>query len=68
MSISRWKNNSDSIFKRNKPVQKIDMDALKKEVELNPDSFIYERAERFFVSNSGMRYALKRLGICRNLY
>ena len=41
------------------------MDALKKDVELNPDSFIYERAERFSVSNSGMRYALKRLGISR---
>ena len=53
------------IFKRNRPAQKIDMDALKKDVELNPDSFIYERAERFSVSNSGMRYALKRLGISR---
>ena len=50
VSISRWKNNPDPTFKR-----KIDMDALKKEVELNPDSFIYERAERFFVSNSGIR-------------
>jgi transposase len=65
VSVSRWKNNPDPIFKRNRPAQKIDMDALKKDVELNPDSFIYERAERFSVSNSGMRYALKRLGISR---
>ena len=47
VSISRWKNNPNPILKRNKPAQKIDMDALKKEVELNPDSFIYERAEHF---------------------
>ena len=65
VSVSRWKNNPDPIFKRNRPAQKIDMDALKKDVELNPDSFIYERAERFSMSNSGMRYALKRLGISR---
>jgi transposase len=38
------------------------MDALKKDVETNPDSYIYERAARFSVSDSGMRDALKRLG------
>lgn len=65
VSVSRWKNNPDPIFKRNRPAQKIDMEALKKDVELNPDSFIHERAARFSVSNSGMRYALKRLGISR---
>jgi len=41
------------------------MEALKKDVEENPDSFIYERAERFSLSESGMRYALKRLGFSR---
>ena len=65
VSVSRWKNNPDPVFKRNRPAQKIDMEVLKKDVELNPDSFIHERAERFSVSNSGMRYALKRLGISR---
>jgi hypothetical protein len=35
------------IFKRDRPAQKIDMEALKKDVEENPDSLIYERAERF---------------------
>lgn len=64
-SVSRWKDNPDPVFKRNRPAQKIDMEALKKDVEENPDSFIYERAERFSVSASGMRYALKRLGISR---
>ena len=64
-SVSRWKINPEPTFTRNRPAQKIDMDALKKDVEINPDSYIYERAERFSVSNSGMRYALKRLGISR---
>jgi hypothetical protein len=41
------------------------MEALKKDVEENPDSFIYGRAERFSLSESGMRYALKRLGFSR---
>ena len=53
------------IFKRNRPAQKIDMDALKKDVEEKPDSFIDKRAERFSLSESRMRYALKRLGFSR---
>ena len=64
-SVSKWKKNPDPVFKRNRPAQKIDMEALKKDVEENPDSFIYERAERFSLSESGMRYALKRLGFSR---
>ncbi len=64
-SVSRWKSNPDPVFKRNRPAQKIDMEALKKDVEEHPDDFIYERAERFCVSASGMRYALKRLGVSR---
>lgn len=34
VSVSRWKNNPDPIFEHNRPAQKIDMDALKKDVEL----------------------------------
>jgi transposase len=64
-SISRWKLNSEPTNTRNRPAQKIDMDKLKKDVELNPDSFVYERAARFAMSESGIRYALKRLGISR---
>jgi transposase len=64
-SVSRWKKNPDPLFKRNRPAQKIDMEALKKDVEEHPDDFIYERAARFSVSDSGMRYALKRLGVSR---
>mgnify|MGYP000134892872 CR=1 FL=1 len=64
-SISRWKLNPEPTNTRNRPAQKIDMDRLKKDVELNPDSFVYERAARFAMSESGIRYALKRLGISR---
>lgn len=42
------------------------MEFFKKDIEENPDSFIYARAERFSMSESGMRYALKRLGFSRN--
>ena len=65
MSVSRWKHNPEPDFKRNRPAQKIEMEALKKDVDENPDSYIYERAERFSVSESGMRKALKRLGFSR---
>ena len=64
-SVLRWENNLNPVFKRNRPAQKIDMEALKKDIETHPDSYIYERAERFCVSASGMRYALKRWGISR---
>ena len=64
-SVSRWKLNPNPTFTRNRPAQKINMKALKKDVETNPDSYIYERAARFSVSDSGMRDALKRLGFSR---
>lgn len=31
--VSRWKNNPNPVLKRNRPAQKIDMKALKKDVE-----------------------------------
>ena len=64
-SVSRWKLNPNPTFTRNRPAQKINMEALKKDVQINPDSYIYERAARFSVSDSGMRDALKRLGFSR---
>ena len=49
----------------NKPATKIDMEALKQDVEQYPDAYQYERAERLGVSQRGIGYALKRLGISR---
>ncbi len=39
------------------------MEALKRDVELHPDAYHYERAMRCGVTEGGIRKALKRLGI-----
>lgn len=41
--------------------QKIDMEALKKDVKAYPEDYQWERARRFGVSRSGIDWALKRL-------
>ena len=41
----------------------MDMEALKRDVEQDPEASQYERAERLGVSPRGIGYALKRLGI-----
>jgi len=60
-SVMRWLIDIEPKKKRNKPATKIDMEALKKDVEANPDSYQYERAARFNVSKTGIRCALIRL-------
>jgi transposase len=60
-SVMRWLIDIEPKKKRNKPATKIDMEALKKDVEANPDSYQYERAARFNVSKTGIRSALIRL-------
>lgn len=62
-SLQRWKKRLEPITRRNKPATKINMDAFKKDVEENPDSYQYERAQKFGVSESVIYYALKRLKI-----
>lgn len=47
---------------RHKPT-KIDMEALKQDVEIYPDAYHYERAARFRISESDIRSALKCLGV-----
>ena len=41
----------------------MDMEAIKRDVEQDPEAYQYERAERPGVSQRGIGYALKRLGI-----
>ena len=60
-SVMRWLIDIEPKKKRNKPATKIDMEALRKDVESNPDSYQYERAARFNVSKTGIRSALIRL-------
>lgn len=60
-SVMRWLVDLEPQKNRNKPATKIDMEALKRDVDLYPDSYQYERAKRFKVSKTGIRSALIRL-------
>jgi transposase len=62
-SLFRWKKNLEPKLKRDKPASKVDMKRLENDVKKNPDSYQYERAEKFSVTQSTIYYALKRLGI-----
>ncbi len=62
-TLFRCQNKLEPYLIRNKPATKIDMEALKKDVEQHPDDYQWERAKRFNVSQSTMGLALKRLGI-----
>lgn len=62
-SVERWSKNIEPKRTRNKLPTKIDWEKLVKDIEEYPDSYQYERAERFKVSRQGIAYALKRLKI-----
>lgn len=64
-SVQRWTERPEPCRKRNKPATKIDMELLGQDVELHPDAYQYERAERFGCSRRGIGEALKRLKISR---
>ncbi|WP_198243707.1 IS630 transposase-related protein [methane-oxidizing endosymbiont of Gigantopelta aegis] len=61
-TLFRWQKKLEPCLTRNKPATKIDMEALKKDVERYPDDYQWERAKRFNVSQRAIGYALKRLG------
>lgn len=60
-TLFRWQNRIEPKTTRNKPAVKIDMEKLKEDVKKHPDSFQYERAKRFGVSQWGIGLALRRL-------
>lgn len=62
-TLFRWQQCIAPKTKRNKPSGKIDMLALLKDVEDNPDAYQYERANKFGVAQSTIFYALKRLKV-----
>ena len=62
-SVVRWGQKLEPERTRNKPSVKIDMEALKKDIEMYPDAYQHERAARFNVSQFGIHYALKKLGV-----
>lgn len=62
-TVVKWAKNIDYKKTRNKAAVKIDMEALKKDLEKYPDGYLYERGERLGVSRMGIWYAFKRLGV-----
>ena len=63
VSVMRWSKTLESITKRNKPATKIDMEALKLDVEAHPDAYLKERAQRLQVSHNCVWHAPKRLNV-----
>ena len=64
-SVQRWTECPEPCRTRNKPATKIDMDLPAQHVDLYPDAYQHERAERFGCSQRGIGEALKRLEISR---
>ena len=62
-TVLLWSKDIEPKKNRNKPATKIDMEALKKDIETYPDAYQYERAQRLGVSKSGIHYGLKRLHV-----
>ena len=62
-TLQNWLKDPSIKLTRNKPPNKIPNEALLKDVEQHPDDYMYERAQRFGCSKSGIEAALKRLGI-----
>ena len=64
-TLFRWQKRIDPKMTRDKPATKIDMDALKEDLQESPERFQYERAQDYGVSQASIFYALKRLKISR---
>ena len=62
-TVYNWTKRLEEKKKRFRPPTKINMDALKHDVEVYPDAYQYERAKRLNVSARGVGHALKRLGV-----
>lgn len=62
-TVMRWTKNIEVKKTRNKPATRVDMEALKRDIELYPDAYQYERAARLNVSKAAIWYALKRLKV-----
>jgi transposase len=62
-SIMRWGKCLEPQRTRSKPATKLDMEALKQDVDNYPDGYQYERAARLGVSQRAIGNALKRLNV-----
>lgn len=64
-SVVRGSRNIEPKRTRNKPTVKLNWEALAQDVQEHPDSFQYERAQRFGMSRQGIAYALNQLKLSR---
>ena len=62
-SIQEWIKGNLPKGKRTKANTKLDLEALRKDVELYPDAYLYERAERLGVKKSCIGINLKKIGV-----
>ena len=62
-TIQRWKQRIEPKIKRDKPATKINMEALRKDIEKHPDKYQWERAKDYNVSAWAIGRAIRRLGI-----
>jgi transposase len=62
-TVYNWTKRIDEKKKRIKSCKKLDMEALKLDIQLHPDAYQSERAQRFGVTQMGIWHALKRLGV-----
>lgn len=62
-TLSRWKRAIEPKKTRNKPWKKLSKEALIQDILDHPDSYSHERAKRLGITASGIKYAIKRLGI-----
>lgn len=62
-AIFRWTKNIEPQKNRDRKPTKIDIEVLRRDIELYPDSYCYERAARLGVSSTGIRKAKRRLGV-----
>jgi len=56
-TVYNWSKRLEEKKRRTKPPTKIDMDALRQDIERYPDAYQYERAERFGVTQMGIWHA-----------
>jgi transposase len=61
-TIVRW-NKSIALRKHGFRRRKIDIEALRADVEEHPDGYQYERAMRFGVTQKAIWYSLKKIGV-----
>ena len=64
-SLVRWSARPEPCRTREKPAPRIRDEALRRDVELYPDAYQYERAARLGASQQGVCSALRRLGVSR---